>query len=132
MQLQLKEYQKKVLDDLKNYLDCVSKNNSLKDSWKNYWENNGKTVGFGAIPSYKNEIAGVPSVCVKVPTGGGKTFLACAALQKIFDALPREHKFVIWLVPSDAIFTQTLNALKNTNHPYRQKIDEDFQSKVMV
>ena len=67
MQLQLKEYQKKVLDDLKNYLDCVSKNNSLKDSWKNYWENNSKTVGFGAIPSYKSQLPTSEDAGLSVP-----------------------------------------------------------------
>ena len=68
-----------------------------------------------------------------VPTGGGKTFIACNAVRPIFDALPAtKTKAVVWLVPSDAILTQTAKALKDTSHPYRQKIDVDFGGRVEV
>ena len=39
---------------------------------------------------------------------------------------------VVWLAPSDAIIEQTVNTLSNVNHPYRQKIDQDFAGKVGV
>ena len=68
-----------------------------------------------------------------VPTGGGKTFIACNAVRPIFDALPAtKTKAVVWLVPSDAILTHTSKALKDTSHPYRQKIDVDFGGRVEV
>lgn len=38
----------------------------------------------------------------------------------------------MWLVPSDAILTQTVKALKGTSHPYRQKIDVNFGERVEV
>lgn len=41
-------------------------------------------------------------------------------------------KAVVWLVPSDAILTQTYAALSNPHHPYRQKIDVDFGGAVEV
>ena len=42
------------------------------------------------------------------PTGGGKTFMACSAVKRIFDHLPADKpKVVVWLVPSDSILTQT-------------------------
>lgn len=67
--------------------------------------------------------------CLKVPTGGGKTFLACNAIKPIFDGLPStKTKVVVWLVPSDSILSQTMNALKSSSHPYRQKINADFNS----
>ena len=85
---------------------------------------------FRAIP---NVIPGVPNLCFKVPTGGGKTFIACNAVRPIFDALPAtKTKAVVWLVPSDAILTQTAKSLKNPHHPYRQKIDVDFGGRVEV
>ena len=39
---------------------------------------------------------------------------------------------VVWLAPSDAIIEQTVNTLSNVNHPYRQKIDQDFAGKVGI
>ena len=61
----------------------------------------------------RDVLPGVPNLCFKVPTGGGKTFLACSAVRPVFDALPfTKTKAVVWLVPSDAILTQTAKALR--------------------
>lgn len=123
--MNLKPYQTNVLENLQAYLELLTKTKNLETAWNEYHKDDD-------APAYRDKISGVPNVCLKIPTGGGKTFLACAALKKIFDALPREHKFVVWLVPSDAILTQTVNALKDTNHPYRKKINKDFEDKVIV
>lgn len=72
-------------------------------------------------------------MCFKVPTGGGKTFLACASVKPIFDALTMKSvKAAVWLVPSDAILSQTVRNLKNADHPYRQRLDRDFGGKVSI
>ena len=64
---------------------------------------------------------------MKVPTGGGKTFMACASVRRIFDALPTgKPQVVVWLVPSDSILTQTIRTLSDVDHPYRQRLDQDF------
>ena len=131
--MELNSYQKKVLEDLKKYLECVEKTDDLKEAWQNYWALQNKPVGYGSTPAYKNKIPRVPNICMKVPTGGGKTFLACASLQPIYKKLLRDNsKVVVWLVPSEAILTQTIAALSNTEHPYRQKIEQDFQSNVEI
>ena len=66
----------------------------------------------GIIPYYKTTLPGVPQICIKVPTGGGRTFLAANAIKPIFDSMPGHHpKAVVWLVPSDAILNQTINTL---------------------
>ena len=71
------------------------------------------------MPNYVNVLPGVPHVCAKVPTGGGKTYIAASSLRTIFDAMPqRRAKAVVWLVPSEAILTQTRKALENPDHPY--------------
>lgn len=125
--MELNSYQRKVTGDLKDYLDCVDETADLKLAWKNYW------AGRGAQAGYKDRIAGVPNVCVKVPTGGGKTFLACAAVKEIFRRLLREnYRLVVWLVPSEAILTQTVANLSNVEHPYRQRLDRDFGGRVSV
>lgn len=66
----------------------------------------------------------VPNVVFKVPTGGGKTFLAVAALSKIFGRyLGQQTGFVLWIVPNEAIYTQTKRQLTERQHPYRQMLD---------
>lgn len=66
----------------------------------------------------------VPNIVFKVPTGGGKTFLAVASLSKIFGQfLGRNKGFVLWIVPNEAIYTQTKRQLTDRQHPYRQMLD---------
>jgi type III restriction enzyme len=66
----------------------------------------------------------VPNVVFKVPTGGGKTFLAVESLAKIFGRyLGRQTGFVLWIVPNEAIYTQTRKHLTDRQHPYRQMLE---------
>ena len=61
----------------------------------------------------------VPHICFKVPTGGGKTLLAAAALRD----LNRQRGLVLWLTPTNAIYEQTKAALRTREHPYRQLLE---------
>ena len=75
----------------------------------------------------------VPYVCLRLPTGGGKTVLAAHAVAIARDAwIEKDHPLVLWLVPSNTIRIQTVQALKNTRHPYRQALDESFSGRVRV
>lgn len=66
----------------------------------------------------------VPNVVFKVPTGGGKTYLAVSALSKIFGRyLGRQKGFVLWIVPNEAIYAQTKRQLADRQHPFRQMLD---------
>lgn len=131
--MEMKTYQKKVIADLTRYLELLNQTGRMAAAYQQLWEEKNVPVGFGGLPRYQDILPGVPNLCFKVPTGGGKTFLAANAVKPIFDALPvMKAKVVVWLVPSDAILVQTLGALKNPDHPYRQKIDVDFGSRVEV
>lgn len=131
--MELKNYQKKVMDNLSSYMACLNRCENLISAWREYWFRQDINVGFGGVPSYKDNIPDVPHVCMKVPTGGGKTFMACSAIKRIYDAMPLDKpKVVVWLVPSDPILRQTIHTLSNTSHPYRQKLDMDFSGKVGV
>lgn len=131
--MELKKYQKRVIADLTDYLAQLKEHSSLSGAFTAFWESRQIPVGRDGIPGYQNIIDGVPHVCYKVPTGGGKTFLACASVKPIFDALPLvRRRAVVWLVPSDAILTQTLAALKDPHHPYRQRLNADFTGRVEV
>ena len=127
--MELKTYQKKVIADLTHYLELLNETQNYMTAFEQFWREK-SAPGLGL---YQNVIAGVPNLCFKVPTGGGKTFIACNAIRPVFDALPvTKAKAVVWLVPSEAILTQTARALKDTSHPYRQKIDVDFGGRVEV
>ena len=131
--MELKKYQNRVIADLEDYLTQLNEQPTLSEAFKMFWESRQIEVGTPQMPGYQNVIDGVPHVCYKVPTGGGKTFLACASVKPIFEALPPTRKqAVVWLVPSDSILTQTLAALKNPSHPYRQKLNTDFGGRVEV
>ena len=131
--MELKSYQKEVLADLARYLELVVELQSPAKAYTAFWNERNVMVGLGGMPNYVNALTGVPHVCAKVPTGGGKTYIAASAVRTIFDAMPqRRVRAVVWLVPSDAILTQTSRALQNPNHPYRQRLDVDFGGRVEV
>lgn len=131
--MELKNYQNKVMENLSSYMDCLNHCENLISAWCEYWFRQDINVGFGGVHAYKDNIPGVPHVCTKVPTGGGKTFMACAAIKRIFDKMPLDKpRVVVWLVPSDPILKQTIKNLKSKSHPYRQRLDKDFSGKVEV
>lgn len=131
--MELKSYQKEVIADLARYLEMVVELQSPAKAYHTLWNEKNVMVGLGGMPNYVNTLSGIPHVCAKVPTGGGKTFIAASAVRTIFDAIfQRRAKAVVWLVPSEAILTQTLRALNNPDHPYRQRLDVDFGGRVQV
>lgn len=81
------------------------------------------------LPGFPAEM---PYFCLRVPTGGGKTWLAAKAVQLVNKALLRtECSVVLWLVPSKAIREQTIKALKNRSHPYHAALREAGAAVVM-
>lgn len=66
----------------------------------------------------------IPNICFKVPTGGGKTLLASASVGIVFSSYLQRHSgLVLWIVPNEAIYRQTLKTLSNRDHPYRQMLN---------
>ncbi len=135
--MELKKYQQEVITDIERFLETVQEIKLVHSAFHQYWAKHPKTpllpfVG-RAIEPYKDNIKRVPHVCVKVPTAGGKTFIACNSLKTIFDAFnDTKPKAVMWLVPSITILDQTIKNLKDNSHPYRQKINAHFGNKVEV
>ncbi len=91
---------------------------------------------FAALPhSSRWDGAGraIPSICLKVPTGGGKTLLAAASVGRVFNGfLQRSSGLVLWVVPNEAIYRQTLKTLKNRDHPYHQMLSVAGAGKVKI
>lgn len=130
--MELKDYQADVLTDLSKYLETLLEcKGHLPNSFAKYWKDRGVLN-----QAYKNNIKEVPHVCVKVPTAGGKTFIAVNALDRIFSAFaeynPTRPKFVVWLVPSLTILEQTVKNLSNIDHPYRQRLNDLFNGRVQI
>ena len=75
----------------------------------------------------------MPYVCLRLPTGGGKTLLGAHAIGVAKDAwIEKDFPLVLWLVPTNMIRTQTVDALNNPKHPYRQALDDQFGGRVRV
>lgn len=75
----------------------------------------------------------VPNTVLKVPTGGGKTLLAAHAVSRIFGRyLGGNTGFVLWIVPNEAIYSQTLKQLSDRQHPYRQVLDRAAAGRVKI
>ena len=70
----------------------------------------------------------IPHVCFKVPTGGGKTLLGAAALER----LNQNSGLVLWMVPSNAIYEQTKQKLWDRQHPYRQMLERGSGGRVKM
>lgn len=129
MMLQLKTYQEKVLDSLSLYFQACDRlkdaDSAFYETTKGLWE---RGIPYRAITE-PSELADIPYICLRLPTGGGKTLLACHAIAIANrDLLKMEHSLVLWLVPSNAIRTQTLKALRDRNHPYRQALDSTLDN----
>jgi len=73
-----------------------------------------------------------PSVCLRVPTGGGKTMLAAMCIRRVANAMGIDAPVVLWLTPGKDIRQQTLNALQNPDHPYRRALWKDWGDRVNV
>ena len=135
--MELKPYQQQVINDLSSFLEQIQETKDVKKAFYNFWKKHPRTPLYPysgtAIEPYKNNVARVPHICIKVPTAGGKTFIACNAIKTVFDAFDYDRpKAVVWLVPSITILDQTIKNLKDTSHPYRQKINSHFGNKVEV
>lgn len=131
--MELKRYQKEVIDKFELF---------LKEAKAIPNKNKAASFAFMSITNepYKevtSELSGRPFICVQVPTGGGKTFIASHIIGSgytHFEATQQKNDtgLILWLVPSDAIRTQTLEKLRDRNDPVREVLDERFNNRVVV
>ncbi|QCD61107.1 DEAD/DEAH box helicase [Tenacibaculum maritimum] len=138
--MELKPYQHSVIKDLEKFLAYVQKNPTPAKAYNKYWEDKlGMPYtpqldgSFEGMKPYKNNIPGAVHIAVKVPTAGGKTFIAVNALHSINKHFNKGNaKAVVWLVPWANLLQQTVNNLSNPNHPYREKLNTLFGNRVEV
>lgn len=118
----LKTYQRRLLEDFEAFL---VRTRELGNPAPAYAESTldafGHSLPYHPLPG----AADVPYVCLRVPTGGGKTRLAGQAIDRVRRSfLSADFPLVVWLVPSDPIRTQTLHALSTPG----ELIHEDMRA----
>ena len=130
----LKEYQKRTLATVREFLERLEEwrgkaaaalevDPELDFDWvRKAWE---KSVPACIYHSRTNGLGELlPTFCLKIPTGGGKTLLATRVVDLVNTHYrKRQTGLVLWIVPSTQIYDQTLKALKDRDHPYRQQLD---------
>ena len=143
--MRLKHYQEKVLKELKDYLGALADFKIKYDKYldmdpdlardynfpKRAWE---QSTNSPVYHSKTNSLgAPLPDVYLKVPTGGGKTLLACHSIDLVQKKyLNKQTGIVLWIVPSTQIYRQTIIALKDRNHPYRQILDISSGGRTLI
>ena len=152
--MELKEYQRGVLNALTRWLETLEDTrrdsetiiealrqtgidtpipdefrNYPKAAWKKLKENGNVAATAGEYVDRTDDAnRPIPHICFKVPTGGGKTLLAAAALEH----LPWQRGLVLWIVPSKAIYAQTKAALWDKQHPYRKMLNRASAGRVKM
>ena len=130
----LKDYQQRALVTVREFLeqltewrDKAAKTREADAELDVNWVGNAwaKTVpGRAYLPRRNGLGEWLPSFCLKIPTGGGKTLLATKVIDLVnTHYLRRQTGLVLWIVPTTQIYNQTLTALKDRDHPYRQQLD---------
>jgi type III restriction enzyme len=118
-----KNYQQSALDSIERYFrDCRRMGNAdyaFQETTKELW---GRKSDFTPLRGFPEEM---PYFCLRVPTGGGKTYLAAKSVALANNhLLHNEYSVILWLVPSKAIRDQTLSGLRNLEHPYHAALRE--------
>ena len=145
----LKRYQERVTSELAHFFDtCATKveekNNTLAalpeatretvaKNW-NWVENTFQDLNLPYLDKSKNGLESYyPRSVIKVPTGGGKTLLAIEAIKEYQTRFAkRQHGLVVWIVPSETIYSQTIDQLKDKSHHMRQFIDQSSGGKTII
>ncbi len=136
--MELKRYQKGVLEVTRAFLDRLaqeqgagaSNRHPSLDAWT---AATGRDLGYR---ERKNALGkDLPTFCVKVPTGGGKTLLATQILGQIYSTILRPRNgagLALWIVPSDQIYKDTLKALRDRRHLYRESLEFSVGRRIEV
>ena len=118
-----KRYQEQVLDSVQAYFQACHELPSpaiaFSATTERLWGQGNLYYPLSGFPP------DMPYFCLRVPTGGGKTWLAAKSVQLVNTHLLRcEHSVILWLVPSKPIREQTIKALKDRSHPYHAALRE--------
>ena len=126
---ELKSYQRRAVAALETFLIRCQNGDSVEVAY----EQTLKDQGMPDLTYRGYGFERVPYVCFRIPTGGGKTILGSYAVEiaaRTF--LDTDWPITLWLVPTNTIRLQTVEALKTPGHPYRARLDTAFNYQVLV
>ena len=152
--MRLKDYQETALDHVSGFLEIVRDvekrlataraaleaagvKQSLPDAFEDAWSF-ARSKGVNAslrrwVPMKSSAGFAIPHICIKLPTGGGKTFVAAHVVDRLLsEHLSRQTGFVLWVTPSDAIYQQTLRQLRDREAPFRQVLERASGGRVKL
>jgi type III restriction enzyme len=128
--VQLKNYQVNTLESLKTYLTQARMIGAKAAYDAHEKPNVVNRPAYQALPAPQEN---VPYVCLRLPTGGGKTLLSAHSVRIASETyLERDFPLVLWLVPSNTIRQQTLETLKTAGNPNYETLRTAFDGKFMV
>ena len=127
----LKRYQERAVREVGIFLDKLATQQAAgnaKYASMEAWDEAGKEFKLlGAYNPRKNGLGNdLPNFCVRVPTGGGKTVLATQILGLIYKTILKGRNgagLVLWVVPSDQIYKDTLRRLRDRSDFYRESLE---------
>lgn len=121
----LKDYQTRTLEALEKYLSSA-RVIGPKDAFERFVNANPTDTNPQRY-RHRWNLTDVPYVCLRLPTGGGKTLLASHCVKIAGSTfMEQDYPTVLWLVPTNTIRQQTVEALKNNAHTYRETLDTSF------
>lgn len=126
-----KDYQNEVLETLRLYWRACRENNNPETAFIQVTgERHGMAHPYNKVHKLANGTEmpqDMPFICLRVPTGGGKTVIGARSIKVFQDELLNEEKpLVLWLVPSEPIKSQTVKLMKDLAHPLRRLLDEEL------
>jgi type III restriction enzyme len=127
--LTLKTYQSQALASLARFLEGAEGTGSLAAAWAQEKQRQAAAGGdiAAAVPYRSFAFGDTPCVCLRIPTGGGKTLLASHAIELMARVWRRAaYPVALWLVPSTTIRDQTLKALQKPGHAYRAALEAAY------
>jgi type III restriction enzyme len=137
--MELKNYQQRAIQETRTFLGFLlaEQVKGNKHASTDAWDAAKKLFSInGEYRKHKNGLGeDVPTFCIKVPTGGGKTLLATQFLGLIHQTILKNRNgagLALWVVPSDQIYKDTLKALRDRRHFYRESLEFAVSRRIEV
>jgi type III restriction enzyme len=131
--MEFKRYQERAIKEVGDYLQKLVQHKDERYPAQAAWDDLEIPVSYK--PRRNGAGKDLPTFCIKVPTGGGKTLLATQVLGLIYRTILKERNgagLVLWVVPSDQIYKDTLRRLRDRNDFYRVSLEASLSRRIEI